>query len=112
MQPVKTVSTSSRGEAGLLKAIEQVESVSARDFSIPAPLPTPRGIRTRADYRLRKTPAEVDEVLANPSSRVVENPNPTSGRPAIFGHTRAGRPLLIAYDVLDEEKMSREESIQ
>ena len=49
------------------------------------------------------TPAEVDEVLANPLSRVVENPSPTSDRPAIFGYTRAGRPLLIAYDVLDED---------
>jgi uncharacterized DUF497 family protein len=49
------------------------------------------------------TPQEVDEVLANPSSRVIENPSPTSNRPAIFGYTTEGRPLLIAYDVLDDD---------
>ncbi len=48
-------------------------------------------------------PEEVEEVLADESSRVIENPSPTSVRPAIFGYTKAGRPLLIAYDVLDED---------
>jgi uncharacterized DUF497 family protein len=49
------------------------------------------------------TREEVDEVIANPSSRVIENPSRTSRRPAIFGYTRAGRPLLIAYDLLDDD---------
>ena len=49
------------------------------------------------------SPEEVDQVLANPSSRVIDNPSPTSDRPAIFGYTKAGRPLLIAFDVLDED---------
>jgi uncharacterized DUF497 family protein len=49
------------------------------------------------------TPEEIDEVLANQSSRVIENPSPTSDRPAIVGYTNAGRPLLIAYDLLDDD---------
>ena len=49
------------------------------------------------------TPEEVEEVLANESSRVVENSSPSSDRPAIFGYTKAGRPLVIAYDVLDDD---------
>jgi len=49
------------------------------------------------------TPEEVDEVLANPSSRVIKNPSPRSTRPAIFGFTKADRPLLIAYAVLDDD---------
>ena len=49
------------------------------------------------------TTEEVDEVLANPLSRMIDNPSPTSNRPAVFEHTAAGRPLLIAYDVLDED---------
>jgi uncharacterized DUF497 family protein len=49
------------------------------------------------------TPQEVDEVLASPSSRVIDNPSPTSNRPAIFGYTNEGRPLLIAYDLLDDD---------
>ena len=53
------------------------------------------------------TPEEVEEVLASPSSRVIENPSQTSTRPAIFGYTQAGRPLLIAYDVLDNDVPQR-----
>ena len=49
------------------------------------------------------TPEEVEEVLANPTSRVIENPSRSSIRPAIFGYTKAGRPLLIAYDLLDDD---------
>jgi hypothetical protein len=48
------------------------------------------------------TPREVEEVLRSDSSRVIENPSPSSDRPAIFGYTSEGRPLLIAYDVLDD----------
>ena len=48
-------------------------------------------------------PGEVDELLANRTARVMENPSVTSVRPAIFGYTNAGRPLLIAYDVLDDD---------
>ena len=49
------------------------------------------------------TPEKVEEVLGDPSSRVIDNPSPTSSRPAIFGSTRSGRPLLTAFDVLDED---------
>lgn len=49
------------------------------------------------------TPEEVEEVLANASTRVIENPSPASNRPAIFGYTNAGRPLMIAYDILDDD---------
>lgn len=49
------------------------------------------------------TPREVEEVLRNETSRVIENPSPSSSRPAIFGTTNDGRPLLIAFDVLDED---------
>jgi len=49
------------------------------------------------------TPREVEEVLRSESSRVIENPSPSSDRPAIFGYTSEGRPLLIAYDVLDDD---------
>ncbi len=48
-------------------------------------------------------PEQVDELLANGTARVMENPSVTSVRPAIFGYTNAGRPLLIAYDVLDDD---------
>jgi hypothetical protein len=40
------------------------------------------------------TPQEVEEVLANASSQVIKNPSSSSDRPAIFGTTKAGRPLL------------------
>jgi uncharacterized DUF497 family protein len=49
------------------------------------------------------TREEVEEVLADRRTRVIENPSPTSTRPAIFGYTKAGRPLLIAFDVLDDD---------
>ena len=48
-------------------------------------------------------PREVDEVLADKRTMVVPNPSQASTRPAIFGTTQSGRPLLIAYDVLDED---------
>ena len=48
-------------------------------------------------------PEEVDELLANGTARVMENPSVTSVRPAIFGYTNAGRPLMIAYDVMDDD---------
>ena len=49
------------------------------------------------------TPSEVEEALANPTSRVIRNPSLSSTRPAIFGYTKSGRPLFIAFDVLDED---------
>jgi uncharacterized DUF497 family protein len=49
------------------------------------------------------SPEEIVEVLADRRTRVIDNPSPTSPRPAIFGFTKAGRPLLIAYDVLDDD---------
>jgi uncharacterized DUF497 family protein len=49
------------------------------------------------------TPEEVEEVLASEASRVIDHPSPSSDRPAIFGYTKAGRPLLIAYDILDDD---------
>ena len=47
------------------------------------------------------TQDEVEEVVASPSSR--RGVSRSSGRPAIFGDTRAGRHLIVIYDLIDED---------
>lgn len=47
------------------------------------------------------TKEEVEEVVRNPSSR--SGVSRTSGRPAIFGDTGAGRHLIAVYEEIDDD---------
>lgn len=46
------------------------------------------------------TKEEIEEVVQNPLSR--RGVSRTSGRPAIFGDTRAGRHLIVVFEEIDE----------
>jgi uncharacterized DUF497 family protein len=45
------------------------------------------------------SPEEVEEVFANV---IDEDVSHSSGRPVIFGDTRAGRHLMVVFEIVDE----------
>lgn len=47
------------------------------------------------------TKDEVNEVVQDPASG--KGVSRSSGRPAIFGQTSAGRPLIVVYEAVDDD---------
>jgi uncharacterized DUF497 family protein len=47
------------------------------------------------------TKDEVEDVVQDPRSRL--GISRTSGRPAIFGDTRAGKHLIVVYELIDDD---------
>ena len=49
------------------------------------------------------TPEEVEEVLNDPAGETGHSRS--SGRPVTFGYTAAGRPLLVVWEVVEQDPL-------